>query len=107
MATVATENQTVVGTVQLYIDGVATGDTAKLEQAFHELARMYGDVDGQRFDVPIAEMISMIGSQPADVDGRFRGSIRTADEEGDTASAIADEQGFWGTLSFVHYLSPA
>jgi hypothetical protein len=107
MATVATENQTVVGTVQLYIDGVAKGDTAKLEQAFHELARMYGDVDGQRLDIPIAEMISMVASQPADVDGSFRGSIRTVDEEGDAAIAIVDEEGFWGALSFVDYFSLA
>ena len=33
MSTVTTENETIVGTVQLYVDGVAKGDTAKLEQA--------------------------------------------------------------------------
>lgn len=107
MSTVTTENQTVAETVQLYIEGVAKGDTAKLEQAFHEDARMYGAVDGKRFDVPIAEMISMIGSQPADVDGSFRGSIRTVDEEGDAAFAVVDEDGFWGALSFVDYFSLA
>ena len=93
--------------VQLYIDGVATGDTAKLEQAFHEDARMYGAIDGQRFDVPIVEMIKMVGSQPADADGSYRGSIRMVAEEGDAAIAIVDEHGFWGSLSFVDYLSLA
>jgi Putative lumazine-binding len=107
MSAVATTNQTVGETVQLYIDGVARGDTAKLEQAFHEHARMYGSVDGQRLDIPIAEMIAMIGSKPADVDGGFRGSIRSVDEEGDAAVAIVDEQGFWGALSFVDYFSLA
>ena len=105
MSAVAATNQTVGEAVQLYIDGVARGDTAKLEQAFHEQARMYGAVGGQRLDIPIAEMIAMIGSRPADVDGSFRGSIRSVDEEGDAAIAIVDEQGFWGALSFVDYFS--
>ena len=82
MSTVAATNRTVTEAVQLYIDGAATGDTAKLEQAFHPDARMYGAVDGQRFDIPIAEMIAMIGSKPADVDGSFRGSIRSVEEIG-------------------------
>jgi Putative lumazine-binding len=107
MSAVATKNQTVSDTVQLYIDGVAMGDTAKLDQAFHEQARMYGAVDGQRLDIPIAEMIAMIASKPADVDGSFRGSIRSIDETGDAAIAIVDEQGFWGALSFVDYFSLA
>jgi hypothetical protein len=107
VSTVATENQTVVGTIQLYIDGVGTGDTAKLEQAFHENAWMYGAIDGQRFDEPIGEMIKLVSSQPADADGSFRGSIRTVVEEGDAAIVIVDEEGFWGSLSFVDYFSLA
>jgi hypothetical protein len=105
MSTVATENETIVGTVQLYIDGVATGDTAKLEQAFHHDARMYGAVDGQRYDVPITEMIKMVESQPADTDGTFRASVHVVAEEGDAAIVTVEEQGFWGALSFVDYFS--
>jgi putative lumazine-binding protein len=107
MSAVTAENQTVAETVQLYIDGVATGDSAKLEQAFHESAWMYGAIDAQRFDEPIAEMIKLVVSQPADADGNFRGSIRTIAEEGDVAMAIVEEEGFWGTLSFVDYFSLA
>jgi hypothetical protein len=59
---------------------------------------MYGAVDGQRLDIPIAEMIAMVGSKSADVRGSFRGSIRSVDEEGDAAIAVVDEQGFWGAL---------
>jgi hypothetical protein len=106
MSTVAT-NQTVADAVQLYIDGVATGDTAKLEQGFHPDARMYGTVDGQRFDIPIAEMIAMIGGKPADVDGTFHGSIRSIEEERDAAVAVVEEEGFWGVLSFVDFFSLA
>jgi hypothetical protein len=105
MSTVATENETIVGTVQLYIAGVATGDTTKLEQAFHQDARMYGAVDGQRYDVPITEMIKMVESQPADTDGTFRASVHVVAEEGDAAIVTVEEQGFWGALSFVDYFS--
>jgi hypothetical protein len=52
-------------------------------------------------------MITMIASRPADVDGSFRGSIRTVEQEGDAAIAVVDEQGFWGVLSFVDYFSLA
>ena len=107
MSTVATANETVVGTVQLYIDGVAKGDAAKLEQAFHQDARMYGAVDGQRYDIPISEMIKMIESKPADTDGSFRGSVTAVAEEGDAAIATVEETGFWGVLSFVDYFSLA
>jgi hypothetical protein len=107
MSNVATGNETAVGTVQLYIDGVAAGDAAKLEQAFHEDARMYGAVDGQRYDIPISEMIKMIESQPANTDGTFRASVRSVDEEGDAATVTIEEHGFWGVLSFVDYFSLA
>jgi len=106
MSTVATGNETAVGTVQLYIDGVATGDAAKLEQAFHADARMYGAVDGQRYDIPITEMIQMIAAQPADT-GSFGASVRSVDEEGDAAVISIEEHGFWGVLSFVDYFSLA
>jgi hypothetical protein len=107
MSTVTADNRTVTGTMQLYIDGVAKGDTAKLEQAFHQDARMYGSVDGQRFDIPISDMIGMAASQPADVDGSYRATIRTVEEEKDAAIAILEEDGFWGALSFVDFFSLA
>lgn len=107
MSTVTAENTTVVGAVQLYIEGVAKGDTSKLERAFHPDARMYGSLGGQRFDIPITEMIAMSASQPADTDGSYRASIRNVEEEGDAAIAILDEEGFWGALSFVDFFSLA
>jgi hypothetical protein len=107
MSTVAKANQTVAGTVQLYVDGVAKGDAVRLGQAFHVDARMFGSIEGQRLDMPIAEMIKIVEAQPADVDGGFRASIRTIEEEGDAAIAILEEQGFWGALSFVDYFSLA
>jgi Putative lumazine-binding len=107
MSTVTADNTTVAGAVQLYIEGVAKGDSAKLEQAFHPDARMYGSVGGQRFDIPIREMIGMSASQPADTNGSYRASIRSVENEGDAAIAVLEEEGFWGTMSFVDFFSLA
>ena len=107
MSTIAAGNETAVGAVQLYIDGVGSGDSAKLEQAFHPDARMFGAVDGQRYDVPISEMIAMVAAQPADTDGSFGASVVGVAEEGDAAVVTIEEHGFWGVLSFVDYFSLA
>jgi hypothetical protein len=107
MSTVAAGNETAVGAVQLYVDGVAKGDAAKLEQAFNQGAWMYGSVGGTRYDVPITEMIKMIQAQPADVDGSFRATVRSAEENGDAALVVLEEEGFWGGLSFVDYFTLA
>ena len=107
MSTVAAGNETAVGAVQLYVDGVAKGDAAKLEQAFNEGAWMFGTLGGQRLDMPISEMIKLIVDKPADVDGAFEATVRSVEEEGDVAVVTLEEQGFWGTLSFVDFFSVA
>jgi len=107
MSTVAAGNETAVGAVQLYVDGVAKGDAAKLEQAFNEGAWMFGTLGGQRLDMPISEMIKLIVEKPADVDGAFEATVRSVEEEGDVAVVTLEEQGFWGTLSFVDFFSVA
>ena len=68
---------------------------------------MYGAVDGQRYDIPISEMIKMVVAQPANTDGSFSASVRSVDEEGDAATVTIEEHGFWGVLSFVDYFSLA
>jgi Putative lumazine-binding len=107
MSTVTAGNETAVGAVQLYVDGVAKGDAAKLEQAFNEGAWMYGTVGGNRLDMPITEMIKMVEAKPADTDGSFNAAVRAVEEEGDAAVVTLEEQGFWGALSFVDYFSLA
>jgi len=107
MSTIAAGNETAVGAVQLYVDGVAKGDAAKLEQAFNEGAWMFGTVGGQRLDMPITEMIKLIVDKPADVDGTFQANVRSVEEEGDVAVVTLEEHGFWGTLSFVDFFSVA
>lgn len=93
--------------VQLYIQGVTSGDTAALEAAFHSDARMFGALGDQRVDLTIAEMIAMIASQPADVDGSFQATVRSVEEHGDIATAIVDEKNFWGSVDFTDIFSLA
>ena len=107
MSTVAAGNETAVGAVQLYVDGVRTGDAAKLEQAFSEGSWMFGTVGGKRLDMPITEMIKMIEAKPADTDGSFQANVRSVEEEGDAAFVTLEEEGFWGALSFVDFFSLA
>jgi Putative lumazine-binding len=107
VSTVAAGNETAVGAVQLYVDGVRTGDAAKLEQAFNEGSWMFGSVGGTRLDMPISEMIKMIAAKPADTDGNFQANVRSVEEEGDAAIVTLEEEGFWGALSFVDFFSVA
>lgn len=107
MSSVVAGNETAVGAVQLYVEGVAKGDAAALAQAFKEGAWMYGSVGGTRLDMPITEMIKMIVDKPADTDGSFNAVVRAVEEEGDAAVVTLEERGFWGALSFVDYFSLA
>lgn len=91
--------------VQLYIDGTARGDGAKLAEAFHPDARIYGAVGAQRFDVPVAEFAKLITESPADAAGTYRARITSIVETGDAAIATVVEEGFWGTMSFTDFLS--
>ena len=98
---------TPAGAVQLYLDGVRSGDVAALEAAFHQDARMFGALGGQRVDVPIADLIGMAAAQPADVGGTFEANVRSLEEHGDIAVAIVDEKNFWGSVHFTDVLSLA
>jgi hypothetical protein len=91
-------------TVQLYIDGCAKGDAAKLKQGFHEDARMFGSLAGARYDVPIQALFDMSDGAPADT-GNYRGRIVSVNQTGDAATATVAEDGFWGSVSFIDYFS--
>jgi hypothetical protein len=90
--------------VQLCLDGEATGDVAKLQEAFHEDARMFGDLAGTRYDVPIQKLFDMAAADPADT-GNYRSRILSVAQLGDVATATVAEEGYWGTVSFVDFLS--
>ena len=48
--------------VRLCLDGEATGDVGKLREAFHDDARMFGSLAGERYDVPISALMEMSAS---------------------------------------------
>jgi hypothetical protein len=80
--------------VQLCLDGEATGDVEKLREAFHEDARMFGSLAGERYDVPFSALMEMSASSPADT-GRYRSRILSVHQTGDAALATVVEEGYW------------
>jgi hypothetical protein len=99
------DHDAIAAIVQLYIDGSARGDAAKLEEAFHDDAQMYGAVGPDRYDEPIAEYIKLVVESPGGETLRMR--IASIAQAGDAATATVIEDGFWGTLSFVTYFTLA
>lgn len=92
--------------VQLFFDGEAKGDAAKLEEASHPDARLFGSVGGTRYDISIAEFIELAAKEPGDT-GNYRVRILSVQQTGDAAVAVVAEEGYWGSLSFIDYLQLA
>jgi hypothetical protein len=90
--------------VQLCLDGEAKGDVAKVQEAFHQDARMFGELAGTRYDVPIQKLFDMAAESPADT-GNYRSRILSITRLGDVATATVAEEGYWGTVSFVDFFS--
>lgn len=95
----------IAAVLQLYIDGVAQGDAAKLAEAFHPDAQMYGTVGDQRYDMPITDFCGHVAQHPADVDGRFRARITSIVQADDAAAAGVTEENHLGTLTFVDFFT--
>jgi hypothetical protein len=88
---------------QLCTEGEAKGDVAKLREAFHADARMFGSLAGTRYDVPIAELFALVESAPTDT-GNYRSRVLSVHQTGDAAVVVVAEDGCWGTVSFIDYL---
>ena len=92
--------------LQLCTEGEAKGDVAKLREAFHADARMFGSIAGTRYDVPIEELFELAESEPADT-GTYRSRVLSVQQTGDAAVAVVAEEGYWGSLSFIDYFQLA
>lgn len=92
----------IVRVLGLCTEGEAKGDVAKLEEAFHEDARMFGAVAGTRYDMPISEFAAFAESEPADT-ASYR--VVSVNQVGDAAGAVVAEDGYWGSLSFVDFFT--
>ena len=107
VATIAQETEQISRTVDLYVEGCREGDAAKLREAFHPDARMWGSMLGERYDEPIGEMIAMVDGKPVDVDGSYQARVTSVEQTEDAASVVLVEEGFWGSVSFVDYFDLA
>jgi hypothetical protein len=105
MALTGSEQAEITRVVDLYVEGVRTGDGAKLREAFHPQAWMFGSLAGTRYDEPIGELIALVDGQPVDVDGSFQARVVSVEQVGDAAFAVLEEQGFWGTVSFTDFFT--
>ncbi len=91
--------------VQLYIDG-ANGDVAKLEEAFHPSAWMFGHIGPMVTNIPIQDFVKMIADSPGLAGPSYRAVISGIDLHGDAAVATLTEQDFMG-CDFVDFFSLA
>lgn len=103
----ATDREAITSVVQLYVEGSSTGDVAKLKDAFHEQAWMFGSIGGQRFDMPIAQFFDLAASMPSDTDGSFSAQITSVEQVGEAAIVTLEESGCWGAVSFVDFFALA
>src|SRR5918911_4612054 len=102
-ADVISDYDAICRVAQLCTEGEAKGNVAKLREAFHEDARMFGSLAGTRYDGPIAELFALAQSAPADT-GTYRSRVLSVQQTGDAAVAVVGEEGYWGSVSFIDYL---
>ena len=107
MMVTGSDTAAITRTVDLYVEGMRDGDAAKLREAFHPDAWMFGSLAGTTYDEPIGELIAMVDGQPVDVDGSFQARAISVEQVGDAAFAVLEEQGFWGTVSFTDFFTLA
>ena len=91
--------------VDLAMKGAAEGNLAKLRRAFHEEARMFGEVFRTRYDAPICAFFELCKKHPLGRGGRYRSRIVSITRVGGAAMAMVAEDGCWGTASFVDFFT--
>jgi hypothetical protein len=91
--------------VHLYIDG-ANGDVAKLEEAFHTEARMFGHIGPMETNIPIQDFFKLVGDMPGLCGPSYQAKISSIDVVGDAGFAVLVEQDYMG-CDFIDYFSLA
>jgi hypothetical protein len=87
------------------LEGESAGDVAKLKAVFHPHARMFGQAEGQRYDLPISEYFDFAANAPANSEGNYRSRVLSVQQTGDAAIVVAVEENCWGSVSFIDYFS--
>ena len=67
---------------------------------------MFGSLGGHRYDVPITDMIAMVGESPLGSDS-YEARITSVEQIGDAAVVRLEEDGCWGSVSFVDWFTLA
>ncbi len=89
-----TDAEQIAAKIDGYVRGCRTGEEAPLKEAFHADARMFGAVDGDRYDMPVlGGMSAAVAEQPT---GDHDARILSIDVEGDAACVKLAESRFWG-----------
>ena len=91
--------------IQLYIEG-ADGDTAKLKEAFHPDARMFGHIGPMETYMPIGDFISFVETSPGMAGAGYSADVRLVDVVGDAGVAVLVETDYMG-CDFVDYFTVA
>src|SRR3954468_4294399 len=91
--------------VELAMKGASEGDLAKLQKAFHKDAWMFGEVEGTRYDAPIADFFELCKKHPLGKGGIYRSRIVTVTRIGEAAMVMVSEDGCWGTAAFVDFFT--
>lgn len=55
----------ILAVVQVYLDGLYEGDTAKLRQAFHPAAHLFSATEDKLVDVPLDQWCEMVAGRPS------------------------------------------
>jgi len=94
----------IVRVLGLYMEGASKGDLGSLKEAFHDDASMYGHIEGWRYDMPITQFFDVAVAKPGDT-GSYRGRVLSVNQVGDAASAVVAEDGYWGSVSFIDFMT--
>jgi hypothetical protein len=87
------------------LEGESGGDVAKLKAVFHPDARMFGQVEGQRCDMPISEYFAYAAKAPANLEGNYQARVLSVQQTGDAATALVVEENCWGSVSFIDHFA--
>ena len=91
--------------IQLYIDG-ANGDGAKLREAFHPSAHMFGHIGPVDRTMPIEKFISGVEKNPGMCGPNYSAIVRSIDIVGDAGVAVLVETDYIG-CDFVDWFTVA
>jgi hypothetical protein len=87
----------IIRVIERAMKGARDGNVAELKRAFHREARMFGEVERERYDEPIDSFFKLCKHHPLGKGGRYRFRIISITRVGGAAMAMVAEDGCWGS----------